>query len=51
MDFDTDEITREIRIMKNLKHQNIVEYIDYLNFDVFSDILIMELCEVKKELF
>ena len=34
--------------MKKLKHPNIVKYVDNLEFDQFSDILIMEFCEVKK---
>ena len=48
IDSDRDEMNREIRIMRNLKHANIVEYVDYLKYDHLTDILIMEFCQVNK---
>ena len=41
-----EERNKEMKIMKNLKHPNVVEYVDYFEFDHSSDILIMEFCQV-----
>ena len=39
-------MNREIEILKTLNHENIIEYVDYLRFNLETYLLITEYCPV-----
>ena len=45
-DFDKKEVNKEIEILKNLKHPNVIEYVEFFEDGFVADILIMEYCSV-----